>query len=82
MLRKAIPIVTYTEEQELFVQNKYFKGLMTELGIEPATAEEEIYPRIPHTWDVQQLIQKAETLGPVDYSMYIRKRNFFIKMVD
>ena len=25
-------MVTYTEEQEGFVQNKYFKGLMSELG--------------------------------------------------
>lgn len=53
----------YSEEQEQLMHNPYFITLLQFLGLHMPEDVGLVFPRIPHFWTVQYLIDKASQIG-------------------
>ncbi|XP_061185497.1 protein timeless-like [Saccostrea echinata] len=60
---KSVPLVLYNEEQEQLMHNPYFVTLLQFLGLHMPEDVGLMYPRIPHFWTVQHLLEKASLIG-------------------
>nr|WAM46967.1 protein timeless [Chrysoperla nipponensis] len=75
VLKKAIPLVTWSTEECRIYEIHPFIMLMQKLGLLLPTDTGNIFIRIPITWTPDLLFQTALRLGPIDTS----KLNFDIK---
>ncbi|XP_048747484.2 protein timeless-like isoform X2 [Ostrea edulis] len=60
---KSFPIVLYNEEQEELMHNPYFETLLQFLGLHMPEDVGLVFPRIPHFWTIQNLVEKASQIG-------------------
>nr|XP_022287878.1 protein timeless-like isoform X2 [Crassostrea virginica] len=60
---KSVPLMLYSEEQEQLMHNPYFITLLQFLGLHMPEDVGLVFPRIPHFWTVQHLIDKASQIG-------------------
>ncbi|KAK3095071.1 hypothetical protein FSP39_009913 [Pinctada imbricata] len=65
---KSVPLVLYNELQEHVIHNKHFVRLISNLGLHMPEDVGMIFPRIPHWWSIQHLVDSARQLGgiPID----------------
>ncbi|XP_050413693.2 protein timeless [Patella vulgata] len=64
-LKKSVPLVAFTEEEEIYLSNELLSQLLILLQIEMPEAGEKVFPLIPYEWKLSTLIGKAEKLGEV-----------------
>lgn len=61
----SIPLIPYTSAQEQALQDNAFMGLLLSIGIHLPEDSGNVFPRIPHFWNVEDLFTKAEKLAPI-----------------
>lgn len=66
---KSFPIVLYNEEQEELMHNPYFETLLQFLGLHMPEDVGLVFPRIPHFWTIQNLVEKASQIGDLTEGM-------------
>ncbi|XP_054721438.1 protein timeless-like isoform X2 [Uloborus diversus] len=64
-LRVAVPLVPYTEDQKLILQDETFLQLLQKLGFHLSSGVYQMYPRIPIHWSSRMLFTIAARLGPI-----------------
>lgn len=60
---KSVPLILYNEEQEQLMHNPYFITLLQFLGLHMPEDVGLVFPRIPHFWTIQNLVEKASQFG-------------------
>ncbi|GIY81204.1 protein timeless [Caerostris extrusa] len=61
----SVPLVPYSEEQRMILQNKIFLQLLQKLGLHLGSDNCQMFPRIPLFWTSDMLYCIALRLGPV-----------------
>ena len=64
---KSVPIVPYTERQEVMLKDHVFMFLMEKLGLHFPEDSGGAFPRIPHFWTPADLMAAAKKLSDIDF---------------
>lgn len=70
-----MPLVLYSDQQEDLLNDPYFFTLIQYLGFHTPEDVGMLFPRIPHFWSPDMLLDKAKQLGPIDTG----KRNCYMQ---
>ncbi|XP_013396878.1 protein timeless [Lingula anatina] len=62
---KSVPVIPFSGAQEAILQDKAFRCLLLSLGIYLPEEGWQLYPRIPHFWNAENLFSKAKSLGTI-----------------
>ena len=66
-----MPLVLYNEQQEHAIHNKHFVRLMMNLGLHMPEDVGMVFPRIPHWWSIQHLVENAQQLGDISLGEFL-----------
>ncbi|XP_071838525.1 protein timeless-like [Apostichopus japonicus] len=61
---KSVPLVAYTESQEMLQEEELFKAVMMQLGIQKDSSH--LFPTIPSFWTAEMCFETASKLGPLN----------------
>jgi len=67
-VNQSIPLVPWNKQQESGLQTEAFILLLHKLGFLLAADVGKCFPRIPHFWSADHVLQMATKLGPIDTS--------------
>ena len=65
VINKSIPIVAWNKQQESGLQTETFIMLLHKLGFHLAADVGRLFPRIPHFWSAEHIVQVINKLGPI-----------------
>ncbi|GFT00899.1 protein timeless [Nephila pilipes] len=61
----SIPLIPYSEEQQMILQDSTFLQLLQKLGLHLGSSIYQMFPRIPFFWSPDMLFNIATRLGPL-----------------
>ncbi|KAJ8309833.1 hypothetical protein KUTeg_011698 [Tegillarca granosa] len=64
--QKSVPLVLFSDQQEELLKDPYFFTLIQYLGFHTPEDVGMLFPRIPHFWSPDMLLDKAKQLGPIE----------------
>ena len=67
---KDLPLVFYNEDHEKIRNNVYMLTLLQQMGLQLVEETGLLYPRIPSSMTVHELVEMAEMLGKIDQGMF------------
>ncbi|GAB1600996.1 protein timeless-like isoform X2 [Argonauta hians] len=62
---RSVPLVPYNDKQKVALEDCHFQTLLKFLGFCTSADTGRIFPQIPVSWSIDQLMSKAQEIGPL-----------------